>query len=239
MPNWSYNTLTISGNESDMMEFYKSALKKNSDGVEYFSFSNLFPMPQKIKNTIAPSSSALGRKWMDVSKSEVRENKIDQILENGEEMELIPVENNTPEKCQALKDEFGVDNWYDWNIMSYGTKWDVEVDENEFSKSECQFDCTFDTAWSPPANFLVKLQDRFPKLDIELTWDVEGSDDCGKFYTKRDGDSVELDHLEEKLIWKSFDGEDIHFKDDEWRYLESGEVCDDYYAVNPLNGNER
>ena len=52
MPNWTYNNLTISGDSDDMKEFYEIAIKSNVNGDLSFRFSNVFQMPEKIKNTI-------------------------------------------------------------------------------------------------------------------------------------------------------------------------------------------
>lgn len=238
MPNWSYNNLSISGDEKEMKNFYEQALKPNSNDESSFRFSNIFPMPEKIKNTISPSSSAKGRKWMNDNVSEIRDNTISNVL--GEEeytTELIPVENNTDEKCKALKDKYGADNWYDWNLATYGTKWDCEVLEKNCIKDETFFECQFDTAWSPPGMFLHNLQMKFKDLDIRLTYELEGSDGCGVFYSNRDGDQIFIEHEEDEVSYRGSDGREIYYNDTdgEWHYHEDDEVCDDYIMVNPYN----
>ena len=80
MPNWTFNNLKITGKPEDMNEFYSEALKPNINGDISFSFSNIFPMPEKIKNTISPSSSALGKKWINENLSSKRNDKLSDIL---------------------------------------------------------------------------------------------------------------------------------------------------------------
>ncbi len=239
MPNWTYNQLTVSGDSDDMKEFYDIAIKSNVNEDLSFRFSNVFPMPIKIKNTISPSSSAKGRKWMNEGKSTVRNDKLNEVLgEEDNDPNLIPVENNTPEKCQQLIKEYGADNWYDWNIKTYGTKWDIEVKSDEFFKSDEQFECCFDTAWSPPSTFLENLQNKFKKLDIKLTYELEGSDDCGIFYTDRSGDDVSIVYEQDEISYIGSDGRDIYCDDNgEWHYHEDDEICEDYISVNPFNEN--
>ena len=65
MPNWSYNNLEVSGDPEQMKEFYSVVIKENLNKEMSFRFSNIFPMPEKIKNTISPSSSAKGKKWIN------------------------------------------------------------------------------------------------------------------------------------------------------------------------------
>ncbi len=240
MPNWSFNTFTVTGNKSDMKDFYDSALKPNINNEISFSFSNVFPMPEKIKNTISPSSSALGRKWMNENLSTKRDEKLSEILdEEDSHPDLIPVENNTPEKCESLKLEFGADNWYDWNIIKYGTTGDCEVLLSDSVKDDELFECSFDTAWSPPANFLANLQNKFPKLDIKLIFELEGSDECGMFITERNEDEVTLSYQQDEVSYIGSDGRDIYYDntDGEWHYHEDDEICEDYMQTNPFYEN--
>lgn len=232
MPNWSYNNLSISGTPEKMKEFYDVAF----DDKEIFAFSNIFPMPEKIKNTISPSSSALGKKWMNEDILTKRNDALNEILELDEnDPQLIPCENNSPEKCKLLKQEFGADNWYDWNIFTYGTKWDVSVSSDEYFKDDESFDCSFDTAWSPPSAFLHKLQSKFKDLDIRLTFELEGSDTCGVFYTDRYQDEVNICYEEDEVTFVGSDGRKIYQDENgDWRYHADDEICEDYEMVNPF-----
>ncbi len=240
MPNWSYNNLEVSGDPEQMKEFYSVLVKENLNKEMSFRFSNIFPMPEKIKNTISPSSSAKGKKWINEEVAKVRDNRIGQLLDHEPEIKLIPCENNSPEKCSELIEEFGCDNWYDWNINEYGTKWDIE--SLEFHKDDRSFQTSFETAWSPPAIFLKRLQDKFPKLDIRLSYELEGSMDCGLFYTNRyinsyGNSELELVHELDECYYESDDGESIYYdnKDGEYHYEDNNEICYDYNLVNPLN----
>ena len=201
MPNWSYNNLQVSGDAEVMKQFYSQAIKNNSEGEPEFRLSNLIAMPEKIKNTISTSSSARDRKWMNVEKSDIRDSSISDILGEESEVVLIPVENNTEEKCRQLVAEFGADNWYDWNIKNFGTKWDASA--TEFDCDEGHFNVWFDTAWSPPGVFLEGAQVMYPQLDFELVYDLEGSNDCGRFSTYRDSNGVYIDHEEGELSYRA------------------------------------
>lgn len=234
MPNWSFNNFQISGRSEEMEKFYQTALKKSDRGELIFSFSNVIPQPQKIKNTISPSSSAKGVKWLNTSKLEQREGQISEIL--GEEVGLIPCENNTPEKCDKLIQDYGFDNWYDWNCNNWGTKWDITVTEQEFNKSETMFSCFFETAWCPPEMFLMTLQSIFPELDIKLLYEIEGCNECGVYHTERSDDFVRLVSYHDEILYKSEDGRDIYFcnSDCEYKYEDTKQVCQNIVSKNPF-----
>ena len=241
MPNWSYNNLKISGDPDKMKEFYSIGIKLNINNEMSFRFSNIFPMPEKIKNTVSPSSSAKNKKWMNEDEvAAERESKISDVLGTKPSIELIPCENNTPEKCKALIEEYGADNWYDWNISNYGTKWDAESVLGDIEVSDGEFITSFDTAWSPPSTFLEKLQNKFPELDIRCSYTLEGSDDCGLFETNRyneDGEEVVyLDHETSESRIVSDDGRSVYFDEDgDCRYHDDDEICEDWYTENPFD----
>jgi len=54
----------------------------------------------------------------------------------------------TEGKVQPLVD--GFDNWYDWRVQNWGTKWDVDADNLELSEDGTTIEGWFDSAWAPP-----------------------------------------------------------------------------------------
>jgi len=51
-------------------------------------------------------------------------------------------------KVQPLVD--GFDNWYDWRVQNWGTKWDVDMEGLELSDDGTTISGWFDSAWAPP-----------------------------------------------------------------------------------------
>ena len=51
-------------------------------------------------------------------------------------------------KVQPLVD--GFDNWYDWRVQNWGTKWDVDMDGLELADDGTTINGWFDSAWAPP-----------------------------------------------------------------------------------------
>ena len=52
---------------------------------------------------------------------------------------------------KANLDEYGYENWYDYSVGEWGTKWDVGGEDEDYSEdSDHQVVLTFDSAWAPP-----------------------------------------------------------------------------------------
>ena len=55
---------------------------------------------------------------------------------------------------------FGSKDWYDWNVSNWGTKWDVgEQGCSDIRPDGLMLHTYFDSAWSPPVNAYVKLEE--------------------------------------------------------------------------------
>ena len=76
-------------------------------------------------------------------------------------------------------------DWYNWNIRNWGTKWEVAVSDGEEypdtellehkSKGQDQWLVyKFNTAWSPPLVAISKLSEMVPNSLITLSYEEEG-----------------------------------------------------------------
>lgn len=69
------------------------------------------------------------------------------------------------------------DDWYNWNIANWGTKWGAcrtEFDIKEQGK-EALATYNFDTAWSFPEPIINKLITKYKKLTFQFTGDEESN----------------------------------------------------------------
>ena len=58
--------------------------------------------------------------------------------------------------------------WWDWRVQNWGTKWNIEaLEEDRISvdKNKVIFDCQ--TAWSPPIEALVELENKGFKIECD------------------------------------------------------------------------
>jgi len=75
--------------------------------------------------------------------------------------------------------EHGNNNWYDWSIENWGTKWNAGNTQLHSDKIRVQngvavLEFMFDTAWSLPEPIYEKLAEMYPDLCITVDFDEEG-----------------------------------------------------------------
>ena len=151
MPNWCQNEVSVYAEDRGKAEAFVSFVRDmNTDN--YFSFNRILPMPDELRGTRSPTMIASQEecaKWTEVGSP----------FDGGK-----PI---TQEMSDRFKKEYGHDNWYDWTIDKWGTKWDAdcpEVDIDDFGEVKYMFD----TAWGPPKEIYDALRELFP--NIEICW---------------------------------------------------------------------
>jgi hypothetical protein len=79
------------------------------------------------------------------------------------------------------KDDMGVldEDWYDWRLKNWGTKWDVGGENALVARYELnEVVLSFDSAWSPPIEFYSFLKDEHG-FDIRASYFEPGIGFCG------------------------------------------------------------
>lgn len=149
----------------------------------------------------------------------------------GEEREIdftkiIPVPDYIFQGDLGMEEKriYGKNNWYDWNIENWGTKWNaynIELGYNSI---------TFDTAWATPMNVIDKLAEMFPHVIIEHEWaDEDTGHNTGKrilqedyieggYYDNKSNEAYEV-YIELKgesnCLGKNNEGNYIHYNCDD------------------------
>ncbi len=70
------------------------------------------------------------------------------------------------------REKYGENNWYDWSINNWGTKWNA-VDTQLVDDTDKILSYQFNTAWDCPrqiAEALIRMKETILK-DIEISWD--------------------------------------------------------------------
>ena len=78
------------------------------------------------------------------------------------------------------KKEHGSDNWYDWRVNNWGTKWNsyscfLEEEEDDYVVY------TFNTAWGPPTGVIEALREQCPDFSISAFFDEPGMEEAGYY----------------------------------------------------------
>lgn len=175
MPNWVSNGLTIEGNPEQVTKLIE---QMNKPYVRVHDNWNMATKQMEKKQTTYPNP--IFAFWNIVSPSP----------------EIMAEYESQPPKTKAGLDdmkawhkeieEIGIssNDWYNWNIRNWGTKWDVAVSsDSEFSDTTMEGPTPngenlvvyygFNTAWSPPMNAMAFLSKQYPSLLFTLSYEEE------------------------------------------------------------------
>lgn len=173
MPNHITNKVLVERQEkfAEIEALMKSAESR-------FDFNCILPMPEELRGTSSPAS---------IVSEEDYKRLMDERAEKearGESVGFMgrPI---TEKMSREFIKKYGVDNWYDWAILHWGTKWnayEVEVDEDSIR---------FQTAWSTPLPVMSAISRKFPDVDIRVEYaDEDIGSNCG-WYILRNGKIID------------------------------------------------
>ena len=181
MPNWCYNYLTIEGSKKDIQ-----AIKTQVNQPYTRSHEQWNPATQKMEFKDYTYSNPIIAFWNIVKPTD---------------METYQLQKD-PNHNDSIID-FQGNNWYDWNVRNWGTKWDVGVgDEDKYPETELiqegetSLGYRFNTAWSPPLPAIEALSAQYPDVEFNLSYEEETG--WGGEYLFVDGDGTEIESYENK-----------------------------------------
>ena len=155
MPNWCSNNLVIRGDKTQIADLIGRVTKTDDNGNVYYDIlGSLLPTPIELVETM---SGGYGRNEDGTKKPE--------------QIELEA-------KYQSNIEKFGHQNWYDWNISNWGTKWG-DSDTHIVSQYDDMVEFAFESAWSPPETGIAKISELFPELSFVVSYTEEGMDFYG------------------------------------------------------------
>ena len=110
------------------------------------------------------------------------------------------------------KKKHGNNNWYDWSVKNWGSKWDVyslngkkyaphNAEKFILGETKTVARIYFQTAWSPISQVIAKLSEMFPENEFKYAFIDEGDGFAGK-ETFLAGELIE--ESEEKSVAKRF-----------------------------------
>ena len=170
MPNHVTNILKITGGTP---EENKTMMDLLFDTNGKFTFDNFLPMPKELVEVKNPVSIVTDNE---------RNAEITEYERKEASGELSAFLSRTFSLTEELRDDyiarFGADNWYDWAIENWGTKWGG-YDGVKNSDSECGFL----TAWNTPYSAMVKLSEMYPKFTFMISYaDEDTGSNVGEYH---------------------------------------------------------
>lgn len=199
MPNHITNILTIEGPTKRVKEIFK----KISPGPTEEELKN--PSPESDEPVFKPASP------LDVAKRKEGLYEID--FEK-----IVPMPSNIyrGDLGDEERKKHGANNWYDWSVNNWGTKWnayDIEkVDDNTIM---------FNTAWSMPEPVIKALSKMFPDVKVKIKWaDEDFGSNCGEIHYKNGHEiytNTPDDQSKEayELVFEILGGEEDYVYDEE------------------------
>ena len=160
MPNYCHNTLFVEGEKKKLRSFKKDL---ESMGDPY-SIELLFPMPEILNDTIAPSDGALGKEYSNEPEVKLAEDKGEAVPE------LRPCNNNSKENQKKLIEKFGYSDWYEWKNNNWGTKWIMDFEVIQTLNEKLVY--YFDSAWAPPVSLLENISVKYPHLKFSISYNI-------------------------------------------------------------------
>lgn len=92
---------------------------------------------------------------------------------------------------KSLKENYGVDSWYDFNCRYYGCKWDANSINDDPYEEDVE-EIEFETPWSPPEAIMDKLAELYP--NEVFTWHADEESCSFSFDRDYHGDGTYSEH---------------------------------------------
>jgi len=119
----------------------------------------------------------------------------------------------------------GFDNWYDWRVSNWGTKWDVDLEGLEFKDNgdgTASIVGWFDSAWGPPIEAYNTFLDDMDNCTLESFYEEGGMDFAGHYDNGSDDYIEGISDLARKKIKDGDSGSTLYdFLDDELEITEN------------------
>ena len=173
MPNWCSNRVTVRGSLEQFNEF-----REYVGNGKTIDFEKILPMPDELKGVMSPTMIVENEQEV----LEYMQARIEEGYQGGR-----PITQEVSDRYCKL---YGADNWLDWATDNWGTKWNINQEDQEFGLYDLtdrnrQMVFSFLTAWGPPKPIFEHLVEKFRNLEIEWYYDVSGEREVGYLNQRR------------------------------------------------------
>ena len=168
MPNWVFNTLSVSGDKATLDEMVAQLNKPVTKN---------YPKHEFDKEQ---------QKWVDTPDVQIYNNPVFSFwnvvaptnLEAyyGEQTHKTDLDNFIESFHNAVAND---NSWYYWNLRNWGTKWDIASADGDTYGTTMEVNddgdvvYRFETAWSPVHEVITKLSQMYPTLTFGYYYEEE------------------------------------------------------------------
>lgn len=179
MPNWVANKLVITGEdrylstlrEQMAMPYELHHFESFTTTIGHQEVEGLFLLWNIVRPTNLEAyydydrliEEAERRKNAPPAEPTTQTDVIDKLREAMEKTTSLDIQEFAVKFHQDLAVK---QDWYNWNIREWGTKWDISDAQLSQKPGELRYE--FATAWSPPQPAIDKLAAQYPKLIFTL-----------------------------------------------------------------------
>ena len=208
MPNHVSSNLTITGPVADVRRFVSLVDRSNDTGKGAFDFNGVVTLPDELRGTRSPvliqTQAEIDNLWAEWNRRKNAGELQEHELREGKPWGL----GITQATSDALIAKYGTDNWYDWALNNWGTKWGAydatEWDVTEGENGNATATISYNTAWSPATAFYINASEKFPTL----AFDTQYADEGGGFVCETSYENGEITK-DEDYEWDSVDGIEV------------------------------
>ena len=157
MPNWTYNTVEITGSVENVQNFLDLVKVTDDKGVSWYDFTQCNPIPDDLRNIHQGGATIDGVRYDAWYEDEDGKRPM---------MDMV--------KDRLVKD-YGTYQPIDWQYLNWGTKWgdcDTTLISDTITKDNREVVFQFDSAWGEPFRLLNDIAIKF-NLTIVNSWDIE------------------------------------------------------------------
>ena len=218
MPNWVFNNLSVTGDIADLEQFkyeiaapyttyHQDLVSENGEWAKNEDGSYKRETNEKVHESVFSF-------WNAISPTD-----LDAYFGVKPPRKVSPDE-TMAETMAEIQRGFDEDNdWYNWNVRNWGTKWDACNAAVWEEPNELRYD--FDTAWAIPEPALIAMSAKYPSLVFDLHseeeqgWgaDIIFSKGCAKLIKEWDVPNSHQDYIDQERecwgcesVWKQEDG---------------------------------
>lgn len=187
MPNWTSNVLVVKGTKERLQEFDKAFKGRGA----YWK-----PQEYELRNKTEEEQEQYKREHRAKYEASEPDYSFDALYPVPQDVIDVGYSGERPEDVSIVDSIMDRHSWYDgytWCVSHWGTKWDIADTRATLGEEEYVYE--FDTAWSPPVDWVQHVAEVWDDLHFLLKYEEGGMQFAG-YMEWLEGYSIDQDHVD-------------------------------------------